>query len=122
MSLLTDRILKRLRSLGGASWRTSCVAGAPVPERDRCASLDCESLALTELREGESGTVSCLQAPASREGRKLLAMGVLPGIELRLVQRYPAFVFRLGHAEFAVDAGIASHIRVYREGSGPDPA
>lgn len=116
MSLFTDRILARLRVLGGGSWRTSCVAGAPLPEGERCAALDCDSRALSDLRVGDAGIVSCLQAPASREGRKLLAMGVLPGVQLHLVQRYPAFVFRLGHAEFAIDAGMASHVRVYVDG------
>jgi hypothetical protein len=42
-------------------------------------------------------------------------MGVPPGVELVLLQRMPAFVFRMGHAEFAVDAELAGHVRVRRE-------
>jgi hypothetical protein len=38
----------------------------------------------------------------------------LPGVALVLVQRSPAFAFRMGHAEFAVDAELAGHIRVRR--------
>ena len=40
------------------------------------------------------------------------AMGVLPGTRLRLLQRYPAFVFRIGYAEFAVDEALGSRIGV----------
>jgi len=40
------------------------------------------------------------------------ALGALPGIELELVQRFPAFVFRIGYAEVAVDTKLAESIRV----------
>jgi len=38
----------------------------------------------------------------------------LPGVELRVVQCYPACIFRIGHAEFAVDEQMAAHVRVHR--------
>ncbi|HSJ06998.1 MAG TPA: FeoA family protein [Longimicrobiales bacterium] len=98
----------------GRAWGSSCAAGAPVPTQDFCAALDCDSICLTELGPGETGSVTCLQDPASGPACKLAAMGVLPGVDLRMVQRYPAFVFRIGHAEFAVDEEIARHVRVHR--------
>lgn len=107
--------MKMLEWLGlGRVWSSSCPAGAPVPTADMCAALDCDSVCLTELVTGERGSVSCLQDPASGAACKLAAMGVLPGAELRMVQRYPAFVFQIGHAEFAVDEEMARHVRVYR--------
>jgi DtxR family transcriptional regulator, Mn-dependent transcriptional regulator len=98
----------------GRGWGSSCAAGPPVPTQDVCAALDCDSICLTELDKGELGSVSCLQDPASPSACKLASMGVLPGAELRMVQRYPAYVFRLGHAEFAVDSEMARHVRVHR--------
>jgi DtxR family transcriptional regulator, Mn-dependent transcriptional regulator len=98
----------------GRVWGSSCAAGAPVPTQDSCAALDCDSICLTELGRGEVGSVTCLQDPASPSACKLASMGVLPGAELRMVQHYPAYVFRLGHAEFAVDAEMARHVRVHR--------
>jgi DtxR family transcriptional regulator, Mn-dependent transcriptional regulator len=107
--------LKVLDWLGlGRVWGSSCAAGAPVPSQDSCAALDCDSICLTELGAGEVGSVTCLQDPASPSAYKLAAMGVLPGAELRMMQRYPAFVFRIGHAEFAVDDEMARHVRVHR--------
>jgi Fe2+ transport system protein FeoA len=106
------KMLERLWQ--GRAWGSTCAAGAPVPSEDSCAALDCESICLTELPTGQQGSVSCLQDPASAAACKLAAMGVLPGAELRMVQRSPAFVFRIGHAEFAVDRDMARHVRVHR--------
>lgn len=111
---LRERIAAGLGWNFAATWEDSCAAGAPVPAGDGCAALDCDSLPLTTLRRGERGTVSCLQQPGSQAAWKLAAMGVLPGAELTVLQRYPAFIFRIGHAEFAVDSEMAQHVRVHR--------
>jgi Fe2+ transport system protein FeoA len=99
---------------GREGWGAACAAGAPVPTGDYCAALDCDTVCLTELQPGERGCVSCLQDPASAQACKLAAMGVLPGAELRVVQRGFASVFRIGHAEFAFDRDMARHVRVHR--------
>lgn len=106
--------------LGWRRWNREgrCPDGVPVPEGGRCRDLECDSVPLTELAPGEEGTVTCLEEPGSREARKLMAMGVLPGASLRLLQRYPAFVFRMGYGEFAVDGTLAALIRVRRAGAG----
>jgi ferrous iron transport protein A len=93
-------------------WGGDCPDGTPVPSAARCAGVDCDSIHLVELREGEAARVTCLEDPGGPAARKLAALGVLPGVGIVLVQRSPAFVFRMGHAEFAVDAELAGHIRV----------
>ncbi len=108
------RLLARVRVGSAAGWKQACRAGAPVPEPHRCAAIYCDSVPLLVLREGEGGTVSCLQEPESHAAAKLAAFGVLPGTPVVLVQRYPAFVLRLGYTELAVDEEIAGHIRVLR--------
>lgn len=92
-------------------WMNACPAGAPLLE-DRSACLECDTVKLTSLREGMSCTVSCLEGLSSTHAARLAAMGVLPGTRLRLLQRYPAFVFRIGYAEFAVDETLGSRIGV----------
>jgi ferrous iron transport protein A len=96
------------------SWGEDCPGGTPVPATGRCAAVDCDSVRLLSLAEGERGRVTCLEDPGSRGAAKLAALGVLPGIELVLVQRSPAFVFRIGYAELAVDEALAGLIRVRR--------
>ncbi len=56
--------------------------------------------------------VTCLESPGGGATGRLVAMGVLPGATILLVQRSPAFVMRLGHTELAVDAELAARIRV----------
>jgi DtxR family Mn-dependent transcriptional regulator len=103
-------LVERLRRHLG--WSTVCEAGPPVPGPDGCPGLDCDSVRLTSLRPGARGSVSCLERPGSAESAKLAGLGVVPGARIRLVQRYPAWVFRLGRAEIALDEGLAAHIRV----------
>ncbi len=90
---------------------TDCPDGIPVHEGGRCD--DCDSTPLTDLAAGEEGTVSCLEAEGSAVA-KLAALGILPGARLRLVQRYPAFVFRIGFGEVAIDRTLAATVRVRR--------
>jgi len=96
-------------------WGAECPDGTPVPSVERCAGVDCDSVRLSALAEGQAARVTCLEDPGGAAARKLAALGVLPGVAIVLVQRSPAFVFRMGHAEFAVDAELAAHVRVRRE-------
>lgn len=97
-------------------WGAECPDGTPVPETARCTELDCDSVRLTALGEGEGGTITCLADPGSRATGRLAAMGVLPGATLVLLQRTPAYVFRMGYTELAVDEELARRIRVRRDG------
>lgn len=67
---------------------------------------------LTLLGEGVSARVVRLDEPGSTGTAHLVALGVIPGAEVTLLQRYPAFVMRVGHTEFAVDDRLARRIHV----------
>jgi Fe2+ transport system protein FeoA/rubredoxin len=47
--------------------------------------------------------------------KKLMAMGIFPGMEINLVQKYPSFVFTIGYSQFAVDLELAREIFVKSE-------
>lgn len=98
---------------GVAGWKDSCEAGPPVPTGG-CESLDCESVRLTGLRPGDRGSVSCLEEPWRPEAAKLAGLGILPGVRLRVVQRFPVWVLRMGRTEIAIDDALAARIRVIR--------
>lgn len=108
MGPLVDRLKDTLNGL--AAWKESCAAGAPVPDDVHCS--DCGSVRLTTLPKGARGSVSCLEEPWTKEAAKLAALGVLPGVRLRVVQRSPAWVLRMGRTEIALDDILASRIRV----------
>ena len=110
MFAIIMRLRNGLRSLTG--WTESCPAGEPVQELHKCEAACCPSHPVTTLPKGGSGIVSCLTNPDHPRAARLASMGILPGMPLRLVQTYPAYVIRLGFAEIALDYELASLVRV----------
>jgi Fe2+ transport system protein FeoA len=69
---------------------------------------------LAELDVGARATVRRLASPNGGDLRRLLALGVLPGVELEVERRWPAVVVRMGFATVALDAGLAEGVIVSR--------
>jgi DtxR family Mn-dependent transcriptional regulator len=114
------RIRNGLRFLTG--WEESCPAGEPIQEQHKCESACCPSLPVTTLPLGGSGVVSCLTDPDHPRAARLASLGILPGIPVRLVQAYPAYVLRVGFAEIALDFELARLVRVITGAPAPSPA
>jgi Fe2+ transport system protein FeoA len=102
-----------LGALAPRTWGRECPRGTPVPARGPCA--DCDAVRLIDLDVDATVRVSCLEDPAHPAAIRLASAGVLPGTAIRLIQRWPAYVVRIGFAELALDREAASHIRVRRE-------
>ena len=68
---------------------------------------------LTELKRGQSCTVAELDTGDERVLRKLMSMGILPGMTLKMLLTYPSYVFQIGYTQVAVDKTVASAIMVY---------
>lgn len=98
-----------------------CPHGKPIPMGKCCKqlrdSVDRLITPLNELQEGQRGHIAYIHAHDHGHLQKLIAMGVLPGVPISLLRRYPSFVFEIGYSQFAVDEGIAADIRV-RLGNG----
>ncbi len=94
-----------------AAEAADCPDGIPEPRGGHCD--DCDATPLTELASGDEATIACLDAE-TRAVAKLAALGILPGVRVRLVQRYPAYVFRVGYGEVAIDESLAATVRVRR--------
>jgi Fe2+ transport system protein FeoA len=61
---------------------------------------------------GRKGKVAYIYAPELNHLQKLMAMGILPGASMSLIQSFPSYVFKVGQAQFAVDKEIADAIYV----------
>jgi ferrous iron transport protein A len=70
---------------------------------------------LAGLAVGQRGTILRLAAQDPGDLRKLLALGLLPGVELEVERRWPAVVLRLDYASVALDAGLAGAVLVSAE-------
>lgn len=101
-----------------------CPHGKPIPPGKCCQSnLDKVSTLIVPLREvktGQHGRIAYLQMTDAPRLQKLMAMGLLPGVPVRMLSSYPSFVFEAGFSQFAVDDEIAGdiYVRLFQTASG----
>jgi len=69
-------------------------------------------LALSKLKTGEKGHIDYLQAKDDKQMHKLISLGALPGVPIKLLQKFPSYVFKIGQSQFAVDKELAGAIFV----------
>ncbi len=97
----------------------TCPHGKVIPPGDCCLearrSGDLGVVPLTELKSNQEGKIAYIQTGDNKKMQKLLAMGVLPGNRIRLLQSFPSYIFRVGYSEFAVDTNMAREIFINRQ-------
>jgi DtxR family Mn-dependent transcriptional regulator len=96
----------------------TCPHGKPIPPGDCCVEAkkkgDLGVVPLTELKAGEEGEIAYILTEDDKKMQKLMAMGVLPGNRINLIQAFPSYIFRVGFSEFAIDSAMAREIFVRR--------
>jgi len=97
---------------------TTCPHGKRIPPGDCCdearRSGDLGVVPLTELKSKEEGEIAYILTEDNKKMQKLMAMGVLPGNRIVLMQSFPSYIFRVGYSEFAIDTAMAKEIFVRR--------
>jgi DtxR family Mn-dependent transcriptional regulator len=97
---------------------TTCPHGKRIPPGDCCEEAasrgDLGVVPLTELKSGEEGEIAYILTEDNKKMQKLMAMGVLPGNRIVLMQAFPSYIFRVGYSEFAIDTAMAREIFVRR--------
>jgi len=68
--------------------------------------------AMTSLSVNQSGKVCRLNTCDHKKLNKIMAMGVLPGMTITLIQKFPSYVFQVGQSQFAIDKRLAECIFV----------
>ena len=95
---------------------STCPHGKPIPPGVCCdearAQGDLGIVPLTEFKSGQDGEIAYIQTEDNKKMQKLMAMGVLPGNKITLVQSFPSYIFRVGYSEFAIDTNLAKEIFV----------
>jgi DtxR family Mn-dependent transcriptional regulator len=94
----------------------TCPHGKMIPPGECCIearrSGNLGVVPLTELKSGDAGEIAYIQTEDDKKMQKLMAMGVLPGNRIRLIQTFPSYIFRVGYSEFAIDTNMAREIFV----------
>ncbi len=100
----------------------TCPHGKPVPPGECCRKARADGILeirpLCDGKPGTEGTVVYLATRNSREVQKMMAMGILPGASIKLIQSFPSYVFKIGHSHFAVDRPLAEVIYVHWKHAG----
>jgi DtxR family transcriptional regulator, Mn-dependent transcriptional regulator len=95
---------------------STCPHGKPIPSGACCdearAQGDLGIVPLTEFKSGQEGEIAYILTEDNKKMQKLMAMGVLPGNKITLVQSFPSYIFRVGYSEFAIDTNLAREIFV----------
>jgi len=95
---------------------STCPHGKPIPPGACCdearAQGDLGIVPLTEFKSGQVGEIAYILTEDNKKMQKLMAMGVLPGNRIVLVQAFPSYIFRVGYSEFAIDTNLAKEIFV----------
>ena len=69
-------------------------------------------ITLDRLKKGETAMVARLETSDSKNLQKLLAMGILPGRIIRVLQTYPAYILQFDRSQAAMDKDLARRIIV----------
>jgi DtxR family Mn-dependent transcriptional regulator len=100
-----------------------CPHGSPIPPGPCC--LENRDIAgrvvapLANLEPGASGRIAYIHTSQRPTLDRLIAMGALPGTDIRVIQTTPSYVFQVGQTQVAVDRQIAEHIYVRLEPQAP---
>lgn len=96
-----------------------CPHGNPIP-RGRCCSRFIRQMKplvmpLRELEPGEEGRITFIAPKEHARIDKLSSLGVVPGSTVKLHQKQPTFVLRIGETDLAIDEDIAKEIYVRKK-------
>lgn len=67
---------------------------------------------MTQLGVNQIGKITHINTSDHKKLQKIMAMGVLPGMAITLIQKFPSYVFQVGQSQFAIDKELASCIHV----------
>ena len=94
-----------------------CPHGKPIPPGRCCQQKEKTKFLkfvsrLSELEAKDKGTIAYLHSKDNTQLQKLMSIGILPGMPINLLQKFPSYVLQLGQSQFAVDKELASCIYV----------
>lgn len=69
---------------------------------------------LASLRPGTETEIIAVRPRDERVLHKLTALGLLPGVRVQLLRKFPCYLIQLGHAQIALDRELASAVIVCR--------
>ena len=95
---------------------STCPHGKPIPRARCCRKFETEIQPLvqrlSDLGVGQTGRITVIAPKYHSRLDRLGSLGVSPGAEVRLHQKFPSFVIQIGETTIALDEDIAEEIFV----------
>jgi len=95
-----------------------CPDGNPIPPGICCEEgrekIQKIIAPLSQLEVGSEGKIAYLTSKKHQRLQRLMAMGIIPGIPVRLLQSFPSFVIQIEETQIALDKELAEDIFVRR--------
>ncbi|MEN6520204.1 MAG: metal-dependent transcriptional regulator [Armatimonadota bacterium] len=96
----------------------TCPHGKPIPRGECCEKFKKEMTPLVtplmELRPGDTGRIVFITPKSHTILDRLTSLGIVPGSEVRLHQKRPTCIVKIGETDIAIDSNIAREIFVKR--------
>lgn len=97
----------------------TCPHGQSIPEGDCCQKkqqvVDMAVVPLTQVESGWQGRIASLDTQDPQRINRLLALGLLPGARLTLLQRHPTLVVQVEQRQIAFEESIGHDLRVWHK-------
>jgi len=97
-----------------------CPHGEPIPEgrccREARALAEKIFLPLSELGLKQRAQVAYVHTHDRESLEKIMLVGLFPGVDVVLLERFPSFVLQMGQTQFVIDRTLASSVYVRRLG------
>ncbi len=95
-----------------------CPHGSGIPEGKCCRevynSIETAAIPLTKMKVGSKAKIISINTKDDGRMHKLLAMGLTPGVEIKLHQPYPAIVVEVDQCQIALEEAIGAEINIWK--------
>lgn len=96
----------------------TCPHGSPIPEGACCLeakrTTSSAVMTLRDMNVGESAKVVMVNTTNHERMEKLLALGVNPGVTVKVLQKSPVLVIEIGHSQIAMEPLMGGSVNVWR--------
>jgi DtxR family Mn-dependent transcriptional regulator len=97
----------------------ACPHGLPIPPgaccREAKSAIETAIRNITELEIGEQARVAYINTRSNARMHQLTQLGIRPGIEICIHQKFPVFVIRLNQTQIALAEEVAKDILVWEQ-------
>lgn len=67
---------------------------------------------LNQLKKDNKGSITTICTTKNKQLKIIMSMGIMPGMTIQVIHRFPTMLCQIGFSQFAIDEEIARYIIV----------